>query len=122
MSKDDGYVFEAAASGDLEFVKKNSRQTELANERGWTALHFAARFGQLEVAKFIKQTGFDLSITNGEGKTASQVAAFWGNDEIAQLLAPASKEESPAAVSPFPDNYTAVFAGNPLNRQVGHML
>lgn len=120
MSKDDGYVFEAAANGDLDYLKKNSRQTELANERGWTALHFAARFGQLEVAKFIKQTGFDLSITNGEGKTASQVAAFWGNDEIAKLLAPASKETSGtvAPVSPFPDNYTAVFAGNPLNRYV----
>lgn len=118
MSKNDGYVFEAAANGDLDYLKKNSRQTELANERGWTALHFAARFGQLEVAKFIKQTGFDLSITNGEGKTASQVAAFWGNDEIAKLLAPASKETSvtAATVSPFPDNYTAVFAGNPLNR------
>ena len=82
-------------------------------------LHFAARFGQLETAKVIKESGGDLNITNGEGKTASEVASFWGNDEIAKLLAPAKVESATEAVatsSPYPDNYTAVFAGNPLNR------
>lgn len=118
MSKNDSYLFEAAASGDVDFLKKNKRQLGLANERGWTALHFAARFGQLQVAQFIKESGGDLSITNGEGKTASQVAAFWGNDEIAKLLASAvvASKASETSPSPFPEHYSVVFGGNPLNR------
>ncbi|EPB86877.1 hypothetical protein HMPREF1544_06303 [Mucor circinelloides 1006PhL] len=115
-------IFEAAAEGNLDYLKKNTKLVNDKNERGWTPLHFAARFGQLEVAKFLKDNKADLSIVNGEGKTAAQVASFWGNDEIAKLLTvaaapvPTSSAHGLASGSPFPDNYTAVFAGNPLNR------
>jgi NAD+ diphosphatase len=121
MSNNNSDFFEAAAAGDLDYLKKNIKLIREKNERGWTALHFAARFGQLESAKFLKENGADLTVTNGEGKTASQVAAFWGNDAIAQLLAVAAAPTADTAVvggSPFPENYSAVFAGNPLNRQV----
>lgn len=115
-------IFEAAAEGNLDYLKKNTKLVNDKNERGWTPLHFAARFGQLEVAKLLKDNKADLSIVNGEGKTAAQVASFWGNDEIAKLLTvaaapvPTSSTHGLASGSPFPDNYTAVFAGNPLNR------
>lgn len=115
--------FEAAATGDIEYLKQHVQKSKNAkNERGWTALHFAARFGQLEAAQLLKDSGADLTLVNGEGKIASQVATFWGNDAIAKLLAvapPPPKEEVTGAVSvgsPFPDNYSAVFAGNSLNR------
>lgn len=118
MSSND--LFEAAASGDLEYIKKNVKLINEKNERGWTPLHFAARFGQKEIATFLKNNKADLTILNNEGKTAGQLAAFWGNDEIAKLLTveqPKSQQDQQQVIgSPFPDNYEAVFAGNPLNR------
>jgi NAD+ diphosphatase len=117
-------IFEAAAEGDLDFLKKNVRILTEKNERGWTVLHFAARFGQLPIAQYLKQEAkLDLTVTNGEGKTASEVASFWGYDDIAKLLAPPVVEkEVPQGAYTFPDNYTAVFAGNPLNRQVLRLI
>jgi NAD+ diphosphatase len=115
MSSNETTIFEAAAAGDVEFIQKHIKQLNEKNERGWTPLHFAARFGQKAVSRLLKDNGADLSIVNGEGKTAGQVAAFWGNDEIAQLLTIAAPTAA-ATGSPYPENYTAVFAGNPLNR------
>ncbi|KAI8090857.1 NUDIX hydrolase domain-like protein [Thamnidium elegans] len=119
MSSDSGNVFEAAAAGDLKFLEKNVKLLNEKNERGWTSLHFAARFGHLQVATFLKEHHVDLNHINNEGKTASQVAAFWGNDQIAKLLTvekPDTTTIVTSSSSPYPDNYTAIFAGNPLNR------
>ncbi|KAI8074329.1 uncharacterized protein B0P05DRAFT_473283 [Gilbertella persicaria] len=110
MSSND--IFEAAAAGDLEFLKRNLPLVNQKNERNWTPLHFTARFGQLEAAKFLKEKGADLLATNAEGKTAAQVAKIWGNTSVAELLS--VKEE--LKESPFPENHVSVFAGNPLNR------
>ncbi|RCH93584.1 NADH pyrophosphatase [Rhizopus azygosporus] len=104
-------VFEAAASGDLDYIRSNLAHINDKNEREWTPLHFAARFGQQEVAKFLKENGADIHQTNSEGKTAAQLAAFWGNTEIANLL-----QETSTVVRSFPDNQINVFAGNHLNR------
>ncbi|KAG0765273.1 hypothetical protein G6F29_007656 [Rhizopus arrhizus] len=104
-------VFEAAASGNLDYLKNNVKNLNDKNERGWTPLHFAARFGQLETVEFLKKNKVNLSEVNSEGKTAHQLATLWGNEEIAKLL-----QESAPTVNLFPDNHTAVFAGSPLNR------
>ncbi|KAI8991537.1 hypothetical protein BDF20DRAFT_813157 [Mycotypha africana] len=121
MSNNSNDIFEAAASGDLEYIKKNIKSIHNKNERGWTPLHFAARFGQLEVAQLLKQNKADLTIETDDGKTASQLATLWGQEPIAQLLSvPAtsltSVEDKAPTTFPFPDNYVAVFSGNPLNR------
>lgn len=118
MTSNNSNLFEAAAAGDVDYLKKNKSLINDKNERGWTALHFAARFGQVEAAEFLQKNGADLSTANGEGKTASQVASFWGNDQIAKMLTPNVEKPIDIASPLFSDNYTAVFAGNPLNRQV----
>lgn len=112
-------IFEASASGDIEYIKKHLGDIGAKNERGWTALHFAARYGQLQVAEFlVQQKGCDLSATNSEGKTALEVAEFWGFDQVADLLRSASSkdDEKKSDTSRFPANRTNFFAGSPLNR------
>ncbi|KAI9278208.1 hypothetical protein BDA99DRAFT_544685 [Phascolomyces articulosus] len=115
-------IFEAAASGDLDFLQKNNGNVAIKNDRGWTALHFAARYGQMQVVEYLmKQPGCDLLATNSEGKTASQMAEFWGFDDIAKRLAPPTEETKEDQVviskgSPYPPNRNNFFAGSPLNR------
>ncbi|KAI8983599.1 hypothetical protein BDB01DRAFT_722727 [Pilobolus umbonatus] len=109
-------VFEAAAVGDIEYLKINKVQLNSVNERGWSSLHFAARFGQKQAVQYLIQSKVDPSIINHEGKTAYEVAVFWGNDDIAELLKVISTKTEELFPSPFPENYTALFSGNPLNR------
>jgi ankyrin repeat protein len=57
----------------------------LLDGRG-TALHEAARAGQVAVAKILLQVGADRSIRDPEGKTALELAEASGHDEVARLL------------------------------------
>lgn len=115
-------IFEAAAAGDVDFLKQRGANLGEKNERGWTVLHFAARYGQIAVAKYVlDQNSCELDAVNVEGKTAAQVAEFWGFDELSQLLGKAAEEpkagaEASPAADPFPPNRTNFFAGGPLNR------
>lgn len=110
-------LFEAAAAGDLELLKKNAESLNQKNDRGWTLLHFAARYGQLPVVQYLLTTSCDLSAVNSEGKTADQVAEFWGFDQIAQLIRSATGGGNRGSgESRFPSNRTNFFAGSPLNR------
>lgn len=104
-------IYEAVVSGNLDYFKQNNSKVNEKNERGWTPLHFAARFGQLEIAQFLKDNHADVSSITNDGKTPSDIAKLWGNQDLDALLAVAKTNDSP-----FPDNYNAVFAGNPLNR------
>ncbi|KAI7869151.1 NUDIX hydrolase domain-like protein [Spinellus fusiger] len=121
-------TFEAAAAGDLHYLKTHKHTLGNKNERGWTSLHFAARYGQLEAAQFIaSQANCDLSAINNEGKTASDVAEFWGYDKVAKLLKVKSDVPELQASSStghhdtsmsfhYPTNTKNYFAGSPLNR------
>ncbi|CAO3601216.1 unnamed protein product [Absidia cylindrospora] len=118
-------LLEAAATGDLDSIKSQTKALKDRNERGWTALHFAARYGQLEVATYLRDQAPDLlTVVNNEGKTPAQLAQFWGYDQVAQLLTPTTKEEKqqPAVSVSGPValahqvNHVNFFAGSPLNR------
>ncbi|KAI7883134.1 peroxisomal NADH pyrophosphatase NUDT12-like protein [Lichtheimia hyalospora FSU 10163] len=116
-------VFEAAASGDIGYLEKHKSDIGSKNERGWTVLHFAARYGQRQVVDLVLQlAGCDREATNSEGKTAAQVAQFWGYDDIAKLLDTSKQETTTTSSSqqqqqqPFPPNNVNFFAESPLNR------
>ncbi|ORZ07094.1 NUDIX hydrolase domain-like protein [Absidia repens] len=123
-------LLEAAATGDLDTIKSQTKALKDRNERGWTALHFAARYGQLEVATYLRDQAPDLlAVVNNEGKTPAQLAQFWGYDQVAQLLTPATnddkqqqQQQQPAAGASGPValaqqvNHVNFFAGSPLNR------
>lgn len=122
-------VFEAAASGDIGYLEKHKSDIGSKNERGWTVLHFAARYGQRQVVDLVLQlSGCDREATNSEGKTAAEVAQFWGYDDIAKLLGtsttttttqePSSQQQQ---LQPFPPNHVNFFADSPLNRFVSYM-
>lgn len=41
---------------------------------GWTALHYAAKFGSLESVKVLVQAGASLTQMNSQGQTALKIA------------------------------------------------
>ena len=45
-----------------------------AHQRGWTALLYAARWGQLETARVLLVAGADVLVEANDGKTALQLA------------------------------------------------
>ncbi|KAI8080064.1 NUDIX hydrolase domain-like protein [Halteromyces radiatus] len=115
-------IFEAAASGDLDYIKNQPQATlKSRNDRGWTVLHFAARYGQLDIATYLRDNhGELLTVVNGDGKTPAQLAQFWGYDQVAQLLSPPQQEQqqSKEQLSSLSKqvNHVNFFAGSPLNR------
>ncbi|KAI1316153.1 NADH pyrophosphatase [Mortierella claussenii] len=99
-------VFEAAASGDLEAIKGLGRiHLEAKNDRGWTPLMFAARYGHVGVVEYLlSEAKVDSSITNKDGKTAAELAEFWGSTEAVAVfdrLAPSKKKTQHTVGSPF---------------------
>ncbi len=53
---------------------------------GWTALHYAAGFGFVELAQAFIDHGADLDARDDEGRTPLQVALEAGHSELAELL------------------------------------
>ncbi|CAO3683016.1 unnamed protein product [Umbelopsis ramanniana] len=114
-------VFEAAAAGDIDYLKSHTSELSTKNDRGWTPLHFAARYGQLDVVTYLVEQKVPTEITNSEGKTAHALAEFWGFDTVAKLLVPAqdptsANKDAPTQRHVFVPNTINYFAGSPLNR------
>ncbi|KAI8388919.1 uncharacterized protein BYT42DRAFT_252038 [Radiomyces spectabilis] len=110
-------IYEAAATGDIAYLKQHSSKLREKNERGWTVLHFAARYGQLETTQYLCQQPIDHNALNGEGKSAYQLAQFWGNEKVAEVLRSYEPStEKPSKKSTVMNQPLNHFAGNPLNR------
>ncbi|KAF9408551.1 NADH pyrophosphatase, partial [Podila epigama] len=81
-------IFEAAAAGNLDSIKSFDRvQLEAKNDRGWTPLMFAARFGHASVLEYLlSEAKVDPNIVNKDGKTATDLAELWGAAEATAVL------------------------------------
>ncbi|MDG6904702.1 MAG: ankyrin repeat domain-containing protein [Nitrososphaerota archaeon] len=85
-------LFEAAMTGQLEIVKqiaaKDQSSINSYSKDGYTALHLAAFFGHLDVAKFLIQSGakIDIASTNAMKVTPLHSAAARNQLEISELL------------------------------------
>lgn len=76
-------IWYAAQTGDLERVQKllsDGRCVNAADQAGYTALHYAARNGHLNVCKLLLQQNADINACTRSGKaTALQRACTAGN-------------------------------------------
>ncbi|KAG9071324.1 NADH pyrophosphatase [Linnemannia hyalina] len=106
MSQPTPDVFEAAASGELDSIKSLGRiHLEAKNDRGWTPLMFAARFGHASVVEYLLSNAkVDAAVVNKDGKTAAELADFWGSTEAVAVfdrLAPNKNKIQQSVGSPF---------------------
>ena len=55
--------------------------------RGWSALHYSAVAGNVEIARLLLDAGAEIeSVWDGGGKTALWEASYWGRPGIVELL------------------------------------
>jgi uncharacterized protein len=68
-----------------KFLKAGVKASE-ANEKGYTALHFAAFYGNYEIVVALLDSGADLNAMNNIGQTPLMVAAYYGNAKTVSIL------------------------------------
>jgi uncharacterized protein len=81
----------AAAVGDAERLGRllagAPTLAHATDERGWTALHWAARTGRLGTARRLLEAGAPINARDGHGRTALWAAAYEGHHrEMVELL------------------------------------
>lgn len=83
-------ILQAAYDGDLEqtrlLLRHNPNLVFAKNREGFTALHYAARHGYVEIANLLLAERADVNARAGKGDTPLHYAAWYGHKETVQLL------------------------------------
>lgn len=113
-------VFEAAAAGDAESLRKclgEARETVHAySADGWTALHLAAAFGTPEAVQILIESGapVDAVSKNAQANQPLHAALALGrNPETVRLLLVSGADPNARQTA----NYTAIFSAAAANRR-----
>ena len=87
-------VIAAAQRGDIDalsaLVAEGANINE-QDEQGWTALHWSAGKGDLEVIKFLLEHQADITLTGQDNRTPFMVAQAAGNRDAGSVIASAEK-------------------------------
>jgi ankyrin repeat protein len=112
-----GEIHSAVAAGDLEKVKTllkadpNLVLSKDAKTNDWTPLHFAAFYGQKEVAGVLLTNKANVEIRDNTGFTPLLVAVYRGRTNVVRVLLAAKAEvnvKDPGGWTPL---HWAVFQG-----------
>lgn len=57
-----------------------------ASSLGWTALHYACKYGQLEACNLLLDFEAEILVTNSAGQTPLHIAAMYGNEDCLRTL------------------------------------
>lgn len=100
------------------------------NERNWTPLHFAARYGFLDGVRILMEAGARPDLRNDSNKTAIELAREWEFHDCAEAMfeLQSATTATSTTIPPSPAATTATstssstpvgnfFSGNPLNRR-----
>lgn len=81
-------LFTAAVGGNLYWIQKRLMPNLInhSNNRGYTLLHAAARFGQLEIVDYLISQGADINQKNHDGYTSVLLSAMYGHSETVEKL------------------------------------
>ena len=82
-------LIEATRANDVaqvELLLDNGADTEGTDEHGHTALHFAAGYGNAEIARMLIEHGADVDAVGRIGNTPLLIAAQEGHTAVARIL------------------------------------
>lgn len=84
--KNNKKLIDTVLKGTLEQIQELCQNypniTKITNREGSTLLHFAAKRGDAEIAKFLLESNFSVDITNDNGTTPLHWATEAGNENI----------------------------------------
>ncbi|CAH1955829.1 unnamed protein product [Acanthoscelides obtectus] len=80
-------IWYVAQHGDIQNVRKHLNRGDVDQRHtGYTALHYAARNGHLDVCKLLIDSGANINAVTNGGVTALSRAASTGHKEIVEYL------------------------------------
>ena len=83
-------LYSASKVGDLakvsEFLSSDPDCAKRVDNYGFTALHWAAMFGHVEVSRKLIKRGVSVNLQGLWGNTALHQAAMWGHVSACRLL------------------------------------
>lgn len=86
QSKNNKKLIDTVLKGTLQQIQELCQSypdiTKITNREGSTLLHFAAKRGDAEIAKFLLESDFNVDITNSNGTTPLHWATEAGNENI----------------------------------------
>ncbi|KAK3097530.1 hypothetical protein FSP39_010491 [Pinctada imbricata] len=68
------------------FPASSTVEVDQRNDKGWTALMFAARNGNVDVINTLLEKGCDVNLVNKTGQTAQDIAFFWDQGNASKVL------------------------------------
>jgi ankyrin repeat protein len=84
--KDESPLMLAAIKGQLELCRRLIARNADVNKPGWTALHYAATGGSLEVVQLLLDRYAYIDAESPNGSTPLMMAALYGTSETVKLL------------------------------------
>lgn len=87
--RDEGDLIHAAIAGDVGAVEDALKRADLnlSDSDGWTALHIAARNGDIDICRLLlSRPTIDVNVKNKWKSTPLMIAAGSGNLDIVELL------------------------------------
>lgn len=83
---DESPLMLAAIKGQMDLVKQLIARDADINKPGWTALHYAASSGQVEIMRLLLEKHAFIDAQSPNGTTPLMMAAMYGSPESVRLL------------------------------------
>jgi uncharacterized protein len=83
---DESPLMLAAIKGQMDLVKQLIARDADINKPGWTALHYAASSGQVEIMKLLLEKYAFIDAQSPNGTTPLMMAAMYGSPQSVKLL------------------------------------
>eukprot|EP00117_Sycon_ciliatum_P048912 scpid64288/ scgid0828/ Peroxisomal NADH pyrophosphatase NUDT12; Nucleoside diphosphate-linked moiety X motif 12 len=84
-------LLSSSASGSMDELRRNlkfvgGQFVNTPDERGWTALMYAARNGHSDVIQLLLEKGADMTARNPKGMSAYDIAVFWHQVKAVRVM------------------------------------